>query len=174
MLCLRLPVPGQRFETIAGHGRQVVQTLRAVEHRQLPIHDRPDARGAHVARPCCFALPRGPRSWRPRTTGSWHNDIRIPCIRQLTQTGSLITSVNLAQLRGPVTAGEAGPCAQETGRAPSTRSSQLRAFMFERRPPVATRVESEPACRKCACFEGSERREVGRKRGLGTVRKWIA
>src|SRR5215831_4121944 len=40
---LPLPVPYQRLQTIAGNRRQIVQTLRRVKHRQLPMHSRPDA-----------------------------------------------------------------------------------------------------------------------------------
>ena len=52
---LPLPVSGQHLQTIAGNGRQVVQTLRRVEHRQLPIHGRPDTAG-HTPRGLAVSL----------------------------------------------------------------------------------------------------------------------
>ena len=39
---LALPVSSQGLETVAGHRGQVLKPLGAVEHRQLPMHDRPD------------------------------------------------------------------------------------------------------------------------------------
>src|SRR4030095_7233160 len=57
----------------------------AGRYRASSASDAPPARarGAHAAWPCCCALPIGPRSSRPRTTGSLVHDIQIPCIRQL-------------------------------------------------------------------------------------------
>src|SRR6202043_3370530 len=42
---LSLPVPSQRLQAIAGTSRQIIQSLRAVRHRQLPMHNRPDVAG---------------------------------------------------------------------------------------------------------------------------------
>src|SRR5688572_10134931 len=42
---LALPVSNQGFETIAWHRDQVIELLGAIEHRQLPMHHRPDVSG---------------------------------------------------------------------------------------------------------------------------------
>src|SRR5215203_1330720 len=42
---LPLPVTSHRLQAIAGNGRQVVETLRSVKHRQLPMHCGPEVAG---------------------------------------------------------------------------------------------------------------------------------
>src|SRR3954469_17643659 len=42
---LPLPVTSQRLQAIAGNGRPVVETLRSVKHRQLPMRGGPEVAG---------------------------------------------------------------------------------------------------------------------------------
>ena len=82
---LALSVSSQSFEAITRDRGQVIEPLGAIEHRQLPMHNRPDVAG-HTPRGLAVSLfpkVRG-RHVRERLD-HWFHDIRIPCIRQLTR-----------------------------------------------------------------------------------------